>query len=152
MRVVLQKVQKAHVSINNTTVGSIAEGFCILLGIKEGDTQKDTDWLVEKVCKLRLFADPGSQTFMDKNILDVGGSMLVVSQFTLYGDCKKGTKPSFSGAARPEQAEPLYEYFVEKVREKGIEVQTGRFGEHMQVHIVNDGPITLLIDSPEAQG
>ena len=152
MRVVLQKVSDASVSIEQETVGSISHGFLILLGITATDTEADADWLVEKLLKLRLFSDDVSESFMEKNIVDVGGALLVVSQFTLYGDCRKGTRPSFTSAARPEQAIPLYEYFVGQCRERGLEVETGKFGEHMDVTLTNDGPITLVIDSPQKAG
>lgn len=147
MKIVLQKVKQASVIVNQKTVGEIAHGFVLLLGITHDDTKKDAEYLVEKICKLRLFADNGSTTFMEKNILEVGGSVLVVSQFTLYGDCSKGTRPSFTDAARPEVARPLYEYAVQLFSGKGIKVQTGQFGEHMELSLSNDGPITLVIDS-----
>lgn len=147
MRVVLQRVKRASVTINTETVGAITDGFVILLGVTHDDNEKDADWLVEKILKLRLFADDGSESFMEKNVQEIGGSLLVVSQFTLYGDCHKGTKPSFTDAARGDQAEQLYQYFVERVRERGGIVQTGRFGAHMEVELVNDGPVTMVIDS-----
>ena len=147
MRIILQKVQSCEVTVENKTVGHIGHGFLLLLGVTHDDTEQSADWLVEKVLKLRLFSAPGSDSFMDKNIVEEAGAILVVSQFTLYGDCRKGTKPSFTEAARPEQAEQLYMYFVEKLRLKGIEVATGIFGAHMEVSLINDGPITLLLDS-----
>lgn len=149
MRIVVQRVKSASVSIENKTVGEIAGGLLVLLGITNGDTEKDADWLVEKILKLRLFAESeNSDSFMEKNVAEFGGSVLVVSQFTLYGDCRKGTKPSFTDAARPELAEPLYRYFVEKLRSAGVEAPTGTFGAHMAVSLINDGPVTLIIDSP----
>lgn len=147
MRIILQKVQSCEVTVENKTVGHIGHGFLLLLGVTHDDTEQSADWLVEKVLKLRLFSAPGSDSFMQKNILESLGAILVVSQFTLYGDCRKGTKPSFTEATRPEQAEQLYTYFVEKLRLKGIEVATGIFGAHMEVSLINDGPITLLLDS-----
>ena len=147
MRIILQKVQSCEVTVENKTVGHIGHGFLLLLGVTHDDTEQSADWLVEKVLKLRLFSAPGSDSFMDKNIVEEAGAILVVSQVTLYGDCRKGTKPSFTEAARPEQAEQLYMYFVEKLRLKGIEVATGIFGAHMEVSLINDGPITLLLDS-----
>jgi D-aminoacyl-tRNA deacylase len=153
MRVVLQRVKRAEVecigSVDTKTVGQIAEGFLILLGITHDDTEKDVDWLVEKILKLRLFPGDGGDSGFEKNIVEVGGSILVVSQFTLYGDCKKGTRPSFSSAARPEQAEPLYEYFIQKCLEADVHTESGRFGEHMEVDLVNDGPVTMVIDSKQ---
>ncbi len=147
MRCVLQKVTRAQVTVNQKTVGTIAHGFVLLLGVTHADTQKDAEYLVEKIVKLRLFSDPGSDTFMEKNITEVGGSILVVSQFTLYGDCTKGTRPSFTDAAKPDTAKPLYEYFVRLLREKSIKIETGEFGEHMDVSLTNDGPITLILES-----
>ncbi len=149
MRIVVQRVQKTTVTVDTKTVGDIAGGLLVLLGITNGDTEKDADWLVEKLLKLRLFPESEtSESFMEKNVAEVGGSILVVSQFTLYGDCRKGTKPSFTDAARPDTAEPLCRYFVEKIKASGIPVATGVFGAHMMVSLVNDGPVTLIIDSP----
>jgi D-aminoacyl-tRNA deacylase len=147
MRCVLQKVTQAHVSVDQKTVGEIAHGFVLLLGVTHVDTQKDAEYLVEKILKLRLFADFGSDTFMEKNITEVGGSILVVSQFTLYGDCSKGTRPSFTDAAKPDLAKPLYEYFIQLLRQKDINTKTGEFGAHMEVSLINDGPITLILES-----
>lgn len=147
MKIVLQKVKSASVEVDSKRVGQIEHGFVLLLGITHTDTQKEANWLVEKVLKLRLFAEIGSNTFMEKNILEALGSILVVSQFTLYGDCRKGTRPSFTDAARPEVAEPLYEYFVEELKKKGVVVQTGIFGAHMDLELTNDGPITLILEA-----
>ena len=147
MRVVLQRVENSEVIVKNKTVGKISHGFLLLLGITQTDTEKQADWLVEKILKLRLFADEDSKSFMDKNIKEVNGEILVVSQFTLYGECKKGTRPSFTKAARPEQAEPLYEYFVKKIKEYDVKTETGEFGAGMEVLLTNDGPITLVIES-----
>ncbi len=149
MRIVVQRVTSASVSVDSKTVGEIAGGLLVLLGITNGDTEKDADWLVEKLLKLRLFPESeASDSFMEKNVVEIGGSMLVVSQFTLYGDARKGTKPSFTDAARPDVAEPLCRYFVEKVGNAGLPLATGVFGAHMMVSLVNDGPVTLIIDSP----
>ncbi len=149
MRIVVQRVIEARVTVENKTVGEIAGGLLVLLGITNGDTEKDADWLVEKLLKLRLFPESErSDSFMEKNVVEINGSVLVVSQFTLYGDCRKGTKPSFTDAARPEAAEPLCRYFADKVKGAGVPVSTGIFGAHMMVSLVNDGPVTLIIDSP----
>ncbi len=151
MKVVLQRVKRASVEISGEfdteVVGSIADGFVLLLGITHADTEKEADWLVNKILNLKLFAKDGSESFMDSSIEDVGGAILIVSQFTLYGDTRKGTKPSFSEAARPEQATKLYDYFVNKMIESGLHIETGRFGAHMEVDLVNDGPITLILDT-----
>ncbi|MDD2656437.1 MAG: D-aminoacyl-tRNA deacylase [Patescibacteria group bacterium] len=146
MRIVLQKVKNANVKINDKTVGQIAHGFLLLLAIKKGDTKAQADYLVDKICKLRLFSDAGSDSFMEKNILEVLGSVLVVSQFTLYGDCQKGTRPSFTESEEPVKAKEMYEYFVEKMKANIKRVETGRFAEHMEVSLVNDGPITLILE------
>ena len=147
MRIVLQKVTQASVQVASKTVGHIGHGFLLFLGVTHDDTEKDADYLIEKILKLRLFAAEGSDSFMDKNIVETGGSLLIVSQFTLYGDCKKGTRPSFTDAAKPDHALMLYEYFVSTARAKGIIVETGIFAAHMEVTLTNDGPITLLLDS-----
>jgi D-tyrosyl-tRNA(Tyr) deacylase len=145
MRLVLQKVSKASVEVEHKIVGEISRGLLLFLAVKTGDNTKDADWLVEKVLKLRIFSD-NENTFMQKNIVDAKGEVLVISQFTLYGDCKKGTKPSFTESASPKEAKNLYDYFVEKICQK-IKTQTGKFGAHMNVSLKNDGPITLIIDS-----
>lgn len=147
MKIVLQKVKKAHVEIYNKIVGEIADGFCLFVGVTHDDTESDADKLIEKILKLRLFAEEGSDTFMEHNIVDAAGAILVVSNFTLYGNCKKGTRPSFTDAARPEQAEKLYNYFVQKLIDTGVPVASGQFGDHMEVELVNDGPITLILES-----
>lgn len=148
MRIVLQKVKRSWVDIGSEIVGEIADGYLLLLAVHRDDNQTDADKLVEKVLKLRLFADPGSDSFMERNIVEEGGGILVVSQFTLYGDTKKGTRPSFSDSARPDQAKELYQYFVDKLRrDTDLRIETGEFGEHMEVQITNDGPITLILES-----
>lgn len=149
MRAVVQRTQRAHVEVYNKVVGQIADGLLVLLGITHADTKKDADWLVEKILKLRIFSDEAGK--MNKSVEDVHGGILVVSQFTLYGNCKKGTRPSFEGAARPEQAEELYNYFVQKCIDSGAHVETGTFGAKMDVELINDGPVTLVIDSPSQE-
>jgi D-tyrosyl-tRNA(Tyr) deacylase len=144
MRVLLQRVSKARVTVDEKVIGEIGCGFVILLGVTHTDTQQEADWLANKVAGIRLFED--DQGKMNASLTDVEGEFLVVSQFTLYGDARKGRRPSFSHAARPEQAEPLVEYFCDKLREKGFNVATGVFGAHMHVDIHNDGPVTLMIE------
>jgi D-aminoacyl-tRNA deacylase len=144
MRVVLQRVGRASVSINGQIVGSIGRGFCLLVGFTHGDTMAQVDWMAEKVAGLRLFSD--SEGKMNLGLEEVGGSVLVVSQFTLYGDSAKGRRPSFIDAARPELAIPLYNGFVEAFRRRGLNVGTGEFGADMQVEIQNDGPVTLILE------
>lgn len=147
MRILLQKVKTASVSIDEKVIGKINHGLLIFLGIAHEDSTIDADWLVEKIMKLRLFSDPEQDSFMEKNIVEAGGSLLIVSQFTLYGDCKKGTRPSFTKAAPPEEANRLYEYVIQKCKEMGMKTEAGRFGSYMDVTLVNDGPVTLLLDS-----
>ena len=144
MRVVLQRVSRASVTIEGKTAGAIERGFCLLVGFTHGDTEATVDWMAEKVAGLRLFSD--SEGKMNLGLDEVGGAVLVVSQFTLYGDAAKGRRPSFVDAARPEQAIPLYERFVAALRERGLEVGTGEFGAHMMVEIHNDGPVTLILE------
>ena len=145
MRALVQRVSRASVIVGDETVGSINRGLVILLGVREGDTEEDVRWLAEKCIHLRIFENDAGK--FDRSVLDVGGGLLVVSQFTLYGDCRKGRRPSFSQAAGPKLAESLYENFVSTVRETGLSVATGVFAAMMQVHIVNDGPVTLMVDS-----
>jgi D-tyrosyl-tRNA(Tyr) deacylase len=147
MRLVLQRVKEARVDVAGATVGAISTGLLILIGVTSTDTQQDADYLADKVIYLRIF--PGEERRMNRSILEVGGSLLVVSQFTLYGDCKKGRRPSFDRAAPPEQARQLYEYFVERLTSRNIIVQTGVFQAEMQIHLVNDGPVTFVLDSPD---
>jgi D-tyrosyl-tRNA(Tyr) deacylase len=144
MRIVLQRVARATVRIGGRVAGSIEQGFCLLVGFTHGDTRAQVDWMAEKVSGLRLFSD--SEGKMNLGLADVGGSLLVVSQFTLYGDVAKGRRPSFVQAAPPEIAVPLYEHFVESLRGLGLTVATGEFGADMQVEIHNDGPVTLILD------
>ena len=146
MRAVLQRVRRAKVTVGGAVVGEIAAGWLVLLGVGPADTPKHADWLANKVANLRAFADAGGK--MNLSVQDVGGSVLVVSQFTLYGDCQKGRRPSFMGAAPPAAAEPLYEAFVAALKMLGVPVATGRFAADMQVELVNDGPVTFVLDAP----
>jgi D-tyrosyl-tRNA(Tyr) deacylase len=144
MRVVLQRVTGASVTIDGKVVGSIDRGFCLLAGFTHADTPVQVDWMAEKIAGLRLFSDAEGK--MNLGLKDVGGSVLVVSQFTVYGDVVKGRRPSFIDAARPDIAIPLYERFVESLRKLGLKVATGEFGADMKVLIRNDGPVTLILD------
>ncbi len=144
MRVVLQRVSRASVSIDGRIAGAIGRGFCLLVGLTHGDTDVTVDWMAEKVAGLRLF--PDAEGKMNLGLDEVGGGVLVISQFTLYGDSAKGRRPSFIDAARPETAIPLYERFVGALRARGLEVATGEFGAAMQVEIHNDGPVTLILE------
>ncbi|HIW11458.1 MAG TPA: D-tyrosyl-tRNA(Tyr) deacylase [Candidatus Rikenella faecigallinarum] len=146
MRAVVQRVQRAAVEIEGQTVAQIEQGLLVLLGVTDGDTSEDVAWLAGKIARLRIFADEAQA--MNRSLAEVGGQALVVSQFTLYASTRRGNRPSFIAAARPETAVPLYEAFVEALRqETGREVPTGVFGADMQVSLVNDGPVTILIDS-----
>jgi D-tyrosyl-tRNA(Tyr) deacylase len=144
MRVVLQRVSRASVSINGRVAGEIGRGFCLLVGFTHGDTPAQVDWMAEKVAGLRLFSDAAGK--MNLGLQEVGGAILVISQFTLYGDAAKGRRPSFIDAARPELAIPLYERFLEALRRLDLTVAAGEFGADMQVEIHNDGPVTLILD------
>jgi D-aminoacyl-tRNA deacylase len=148
MRAVVQRVKEARVDIAGETVGAIDNGLLIFLGIGEEDSEKDAEYLADKIANLRIFSDEND--LMNLSLLDTGGRALVVSQFTLWGDCRKGRRPSFAKAARPERAKELYEYFIEIFKSKEIKVASGRFQEMMDVHLVNDGPVTLLLDSAKA--
>lgn len=148
MRAVVQRVASASVVVDGKIVGEIEHGFLVLLGVGADDADADAVALAEKIAGLRVFEDDAGK--MNLALNDVGGQMLVVSQFTLFGDCRKGRRPSFVEAARPEKAELLYETFVVEVRGQGIIVETGRFQTHMDVSLVNDGPVTLLLDSRKA--
>lgn len=145
MRAVIQKVTESSVTVEAQTVGKIGKGLMVLIGVAGSDSEKQADYLAEKIVHLRIFEDENGK--LNRSLMDTGGQMLVVSQFTLLGDCRKGRRPSFIDAAPPEKGEQLYEYFVHKVREKGVHVETGRFRTMMQVHIINDGPVTLIVDS-----
>jgi len=145
MRAVIQKVSRAKVSVGNETVGEIAKGILVLLGVSSDDTEKDAVYLLEKTLNLRIFEDADRK--MNLSLLDTGGELLVVSQFTLYGDARKGRRPSFVKAAAPEKADSLYEFFVTEAEKQIKKVETGRFRAMMDVELVNDGPVTILIDS-----
>jgi D-tyrosyl-tRNA(Tyr) deacylase len=146
MRAVVQRVGSARVVVGGETVGEIGRGLLVLLGVAHADAPAHAVWLAEKVAGLRIFADAEGK--MNCDVAETGGGVLVVSQFTLYGDCAKGRRPSFIAAARPEQAEPLYETFVTALKAVGVRTATGRFGAAMQVELVNDGPVTLILDTP----
>jgi D-tyrosyl-tRNA(Tyr) deacylase len=150
MRLVLQRVSEASVIVGGVTAGSIRTGLVILAGMAKSDTQSDVDYLADKVLGLRIFSDDSGK--MNRNIADAGGSLLVVSQFTLYGDCRKGRRPSFDQAAAPEQAQALYNRFVEKLRLGPVPVETGVFQAMMEVHLVNQGPVTILMDTADRNG
>jgi D-aminoacyl-tRNA deacylase len=147
VRACIQRVSEAEVTVADEIAGRIARGFLVLLGVGHTDGPTELNWLADKIVGLRVFEDDEGK--MNRSLAEVGGAMLVVSQFTLYGDCRKGRRPSFTGAAAPELAEKLYLDFVARVREAGIEVATGKFREHMLVSLVNDGPVTLWIDTAE---
>ncbi len=150
MRAVVQRVSRASVTVGGEVVGRIERGLLVLLGVAEGDTQDDVIFLAAKIAGLRIFPDDEGK--MNRSLVDVGGRMLVVSQFTLLGDCRKGRRPSFIQAARPERAVELYRGFVAEVQGQGIAVETGRFQEHMDVELVNDGPVTLILESGQRKG
>ncbi|MCP1355371.1 D-aminoacyl-tRNA deacylase [Aneurinibacillus migulanus] len=145
MRVVAQRSKQASVTVHGEVTGQIDSGLVLLVGITHSDTKDDAEYVAEKIANLRIFEDGDGK--MNRSIKDVDGAILSVSQFTLYGDTSKGRRPSFVDAARPEQAEPLYDFFNEKLREQGLRVETGIFGAMMEVALVNDGPVTLLIES-----
>lgn len=145
MKAVIQRVKESAVTVDGREVGRIGRGLLVLLGVARDDTPKDADYLLDKTLHLRIFEDDAGK--MNRSLLDVGGALLVVSQFTLCGDCRKGRRPSFVQAAPPEKAEELYEYFVGQARERGISVATGKFRAMMDVALVNDGPVTLILES-----
>ena len=151
MRALVQRVSEARVSVDRQAVGEIGAGLVVLLGVTHADTPERAGWLAGKVAGLRIFEDADGK--MNRSVMDVGGGVLAVSQFTLYGDCRKGRRPSFDAAARPEQAKALYETFVAELRALGVPVATGVFQAHMQVSLINDGPVTLMVDtsSPDPQ-
>lgn len=144
MKIVVQRVKEAKVEVDNEIVGKIEKGFLVLIGITHTDTKENAEYLVKKLCNLRVFADEEGK--MNKSIKDVGGKLLLISQFTLYANCSQGNRPSFIDAAKPEQANELYEYFCEECRKKDIEVEKGIFGADMQVSLLNDGPVTIIIE------
>ncbi|MEK6189488.1 MAG: D-aminoacyl-tRNA deacylase [Carnobacterium alterfunditum] len=147
MKIVIQRTKEASVSIEGTIVGEIMHGLVLLVGIEEDDQQEDIDYLVRKISKMRIFED--SQGKMNLSIEDVGGEILSISQFTLYADTKKGKRPSFTKAAKPDTAIPIYDAFNAQLRATGLSVQTGTFGADMQVSLLNDGPVTIIIDSKQ---
>jgi len=145
MRAVVQRVSRAQVAVDGEVVGEIGEGLLVLLGVGVDDSRADADYLCDKIAGLRVFEDDGGK--MNLSVADVGGAVLAVSQFTLYGDVRRGKRPSFDAAAPPQAARELYEYFVGKIRGAGLRCETGRFQEMMQVELVNEGPVTILLDS-----
>jgi len=145
MRAVIQRVNSGSVAVDDKIVGRISKGFVVLLGVNEKDTEADVLYMVDKIVNLRIFEDDNEK--MNLSLLDIKGELLVVSQFTLYGDCRKGRRPNFMNAARPEKAEELYNEFVKKCRELGVKTETGTFQAYMKVNIENDGPVTVIVDS-----
>ena len=144
MRLLIQRVQNAKVVVENETVGEIKKGFLVLCGITHSDTKVQADYLANKLCNLRVFEDENQK--MNLSLKDVSGELLIVSQFTLYGDCTSGNRPSFTEAAKPEQANELYEYFMEKCKAQNVKVEKGIFGADMKVSLVNDGPVTIMLE------
>lgn len=145
MRAVVQRVKQSSVKTNGEVLGSIGQGLLVLLGVAKGDRAEDADFLADKIINLRIFEDEDGK--MNRSLLEIGAELLAVSQFTLLADCRKGRRPSFIAAAEPEKANELYEKFVERVRQKGVTVQTGRFRAMMEVALINDGPVTIIIES-----
>jgi len=145
MKTVIQRVKEARVKIKNQIIGEINKGLLILIGIKADDTEKDVKFLTEKILNLRIF--PDKEKKMNLSLLDIQGEILIVSQFTLYGNCRKGKRPSFAQAAPPEIAEKLYEKFVKEIKKSGLKVKTGKFGAMMAVELINDGPITIILET-----
>ena len=144
MKIVVQRVKKADVKVDGEIVGKIDKGFMVLVGVTHTDTKENADYLAKKLCKLRVFEDENEK--MNLSLKDVGGKLLLISQFTLYANTADGNRPSFIEAAKPEQANEIYEYFCDKCKEQGIEVQKGIFGAHMEVSLINDGPVTIIIE------
>jgi D-tyrosyl-tRNA(Tyr) deacylase len=145
MRAVIQRVSRARVQVDGQTTGEIGQGLLILLGVAQGDTPREADYLLDKIINLRIFEDAGGK--MNLSLLETGGQLMVISQFTLYADCRKGRRPSFTDAAPPGEAEKLYDYFVDAARKRGLQVATGIFQALMEVELVNFGPVTILLDS-----
>jgi D-aminoacyl-tRNA deacylase len=145
MRIVVQRVKSARVDVAAETVGSIGSGLLVFLGVTHADSEKDVEYLANKVIQLRIFGDEAGR--MNRSLVEMQGSLLVVSQFTLYGDCRKGRRPSFDDAAPPEQARALYEFFIQRLKSSNIAVETGVFQAEMEVHLINDGPVTFILDS-----
>jgi len=148
MRLLIQRVTRAEVRVENKVEGRISAGIVALIGVAAGDSFKDADYLADKLIHLRIFSDGEGK--MNLSAMDTGAGLLLISQFTLYGDCRKGRRPGFDAAAPPDQARRLYQYFVDKVRQSGLVTETGIFQAHMAVELVNDGPVTLLLESPSA--
>lgn len=144
MKLVIQRVTNASVTVENNIVGKIGKGFLVLLGVGPEDTEKEADYLVQKLIKLRIFEDENEK--MNLSLKDIQGELLIVSQFTLYADCTGGNRPSFTNAAKPEKANKLYEYFIQKCKEENIKVECGIFGADMKVELLNDGPVTILLE------
>jgi D-tyrosyl-tRNA(Tyr) deacylase len=149
MRVVIQRVSQARVEVEGQSAGAIKRGLLVFLGVAKSDTRADAEYLADKVIGLRVFPDEAGK--MNRSVVETGGALLIVSQFTLYGDCRKGRRPSFDGAAPPEEARALYEYFVGACRKRNVPVETGIFQAAMAVALVNDGPVTLICDSEKSQ-
>jgi len=149
VRLLIQRVKESKVTVNGSTTGSIRGGLLVLIGISREDTRAEADYMLDKLLGLRIFPDDSGK--MNRNILESGGALLLVSQFTLYGDCRKGRRPSFDRAAPPAMAQNLYEYFVESARKGTVPVETGVFQATMEVHLINDGPVTILLDSDGRQ-
>jgi D-tyrosyl-tRNA(Tyr) deacylase len=145
MRAVVQRVTRASVKVNDEFTGKIAEGLLVLLGVAQDDAESDADYLAAKIAGLRIFEDQEGK--MNRSVVDIGGAVLAVSQFTLFGDVRRGKRPSFDAAARPERAQTLYEYFVTRIRALGLQCETGRFQAMMEVELINQGPVTILLDS-----
>lgn len=145
MRAVIQRVSEASVEVGGEVVGAVGPGILLLVGVDQRDTEADADYIAEKTAGMRCFMDEDSK--FNRSVIDIGGSVLAISQFTLHGDCRKGRRPSFTEAARPDVAIPLYERVVERIRALGVPCETGEFGAHMRVRLLNDGPVTLLLDS-----
>jgi D-tyrosyl-tRNA(Tyr) deacylase len=152
MRVIIQRVLSSSVLVEGKIVGKIGRGLNLLVGFTREDTRAEIEWMVRKCLESRLFSADLTGESWEKSVLDIGGEIIVVSQFTLYGDCRKGRRPSFSEAAKPMAAESLYNFFVAKLRESGLRVETGKFGAKMQVNIENDGPVTLLLEKTSDRG
>jgi D-tyrosyl-tRNA(Tyr) deacylase len=146
MRVIIQRVKSSQVTVNGEIIGKIGRGLNLLVGISGQDTDTELDWMVRKCLELRLFPDENGEDRWQKSVLEICGELLVVSQFTLYGDCRKGRRPSFDRSATPKLAEDLYDRFVAKLKDSGLRVETGKFGAMMQVAIENDGPVTLILE------
>ncbi|MCH5252442.1 MAG: D-tyrosyl-tRNA(Tyr) deacylase [Lachnospiraceae bacterium] len=147
MRLLIQRVTEASVTVEGKVIGQIGKGFLVFWGAKEGDTEKEADYLASKLCKLRVFEDDEGK--MNRSLQEVGGRLLIVSQFTLYAGCKKGNRPNFMNAMRPEQSEPLYEYFLKQCEKEIPGVERGEFGADMKISLVNDGPVTIWMDTEE---